>query len=126
MEQNEKSQIRPLLSKIYPLGGILTAFCWVFTLIWGFKLENLLGFLIGYGYMCLCYEYLGRVCEKAVRLDKKRAGRAMTSCYLIRYAGLFGLCAAGMLTGYFSFTGILLPQFFPRIILSIMQFTRKG
>lgn len=124
MANKETSTLRPLLNKIYPAGGVITAVCWLFTLIWGFELRTLLGFLVGYGYMCLCYEYLARVCERVVRLDRKRGGRAVTACYMIRFAGLFLLCAMGMLTGYLNFVGILLPQFFPKIILMVMQFTR--
>lgn len=124
MANKETSALRPLLNKIYPAGGVITAVCWLFTLIWGFELRTLLGFLVGYGYMCLCYEYLARVCERAVRLDRKRGGRAVTACYMIRFAGLFLLCAMGMLTGYLNFVGILLPQFSPKIILMVMQFTR--
>lgn len=124
MANKETSALRPLLNKIYPAGVVMTLVCWLFTLIWGFELKTLLGFLVGCGYMCLCYEYLARVCERAVRLDKKRGGRAVTACYMIRFAGLFALCAAGMLTGYLNFAGILLPQFFPKIILTVMQFTK--
>jgi len=124
-ENNGKSEIRLLLEKIYPAAALMTAACWCVTLFGGFKIENLLGFAVGFGYMCLCYEYLGRVCERAAKLDKKRAGRAVTACYFIRSGGLFILCAAGMLTGRLSFAGLLIPQFFPRIILTVMQFTGK-
>lgn len=119
--KTEKSEIQQLLSKIYPRSAVLTAVAWCVTLIWGFQLGNLLGFAIGYGYMCLCIGYLGRTCERAVELDEKKAKKSMLVCYIVRYAGLFALCAAAMLTGVVSGACVLIPQFFPRIVLSLMQ-----
>jgi hypothetical protein len=122
----ENPEICELLGKIYKWGGLCTAVCFCVTLFWGFEWKNLLGFAAGYGYMCFCIGYLGRTCERAVRLDKKSAGRAMTACYAVRYGGLFILCSAGVLTGIFSFAGVLVPQFYPKIILSVIQFKGKG
>ncbi len=123
--KTEKSEIQRLLRKIYSRSAVMTAAAWCVTLIWGFRLGNLLGFMIGYGYMCLCMSYLGRTCEKAVELDEKKAKKSMLVCYILRYAGLFALCAAAMLTGAVSGVCVLVPQFFPRIALSLMQFCER-
>lgn len=121
--------LRPLLKRIYPVSAVMTAVCFAVTLIWGFSAENLIGFALGWGYMCLCYEYLARVCERAVASEKSRAVRMMRVCYAVRFAGLFILCAAAALTGLANFTGILLPQFFPKIILMFSEMSgssKKG
>lgn len=124
-EKNEENEISRIVKKLLPKMAVLTIICFCFTLIWGFKLENLTGFLVGYVYVCWCYYYLGKTCERAVELDVVKAKRLMMRCYLIRYGGLFVLCALAMVTGTLNFTGILLPQFYPRIILTIMQFCGK-
>lgn len=120
------SEIRPLIRKIFLWGAAASMLCWLFTLIWGFRLNMLLGFIAGYFYMCGCTAYLGYVCEKAVTLDKKKASRSVTSCYMIRFFGMFIICAVGMFSGKLAFVGVVLPQLFPKIILSVIQFTEKG
>lgn len=122
LEKKDRSEIRKLLGRIYPIGGVLAAVCFLVTLIRGFELRTLAGFAVGYGYMCLCCFYLGSTCERAVSMDKGRAKRAMLVCYFLRYGGLFVLCAASMLTGAVNVVGVLVPQFFPRIALTIIQF----
>ena len=125
MENTEKSQIRLLCDKIFAGGGVLSVICWCVTLFWGFEVRTLLGFIVGYFYMCACYMYLGKTCEYAVTLDEKKAKNSMLRCYIIRYAGLFVLCSVSMLTGMVNFVGVLLPQFFPRIVLSVLQIYKR-
>lgn len=120
-EIKEASVLRPLLRRIYPAAAVLSAVCFGVTLFWGFDWRQIIGFAAGYGYMCLCYEYLARTCERAVTLEKSRAVSAMRICYAVRFGGLFLLCAAAMLSRCAAFTGILIPQFFPRIILTYIQ-----
>ena len=123
--RNVGSELGALLKKIRLWGGVMTATCWAFTLLWGFDITQLTGFLLGWGYMCLCMFYLGVTCEKAVELDGKKAKRSMLGCYMARYGVLFVLCAVAMLTKAVSAVGILLPQFYPRIILYVMQIRER-
>ena len=45
--------------------------------------------------------------------------------YMARYGVLFVLCAGAMLTKAVSAVGILLPQFYPRIILYVIQIRER-
>ena len=121
------SVTRPLLVMIYKWGAALTALCFAVTLIWGFKVSQLLGFGLGYGFMCAQFEYFGRCCESAVKLDRKAAVRKMRVCYALRMTALVILTCTAAYTGYANFTGILIPQLFPKIILTAEHFLgRKG
>ncbi len=121
------SVTRPLLLMIYKWGAVLTVLCFSVTLFWGFKASQLLGFVLGYGFMCAQFEYFGRSCESAVKLDRKSAVRKMRICYAIRCTALVILSCAAAYTGIANFTGILIPQLFPKIILTADQFFgRKG
>ncbi len=102
--------------------AVMTLVCYGVTLFWGFDVPTLIGFLLGYGYVWLCYEYLAKSCERAVELDVKKGKRVMMTCYIVRFSGLFILSAAAMLTGYVNVIGILVPQFFPRIVLTAREF----
>ena len=121
------SVTRPLLRMIYKWGAVMTAVCFAVTLFWGFRISQLLGFGIGYAFMCGQFEYFGRCCESAVRLDRKAAVRKMRGCYALRMAALVLLSCTAAYTGFANFTGILLPQLFPRMILTADHFIgRKG
>lgn len=123
----EASVTRPLLNKIYGWGAVLTVLCFAVTLIWGFKAAQLLGFGLGYGFMCAQFEYFGRCCESAVRLDRKSAVRKMRVCYAARMSALAILSCIAAYTGFANFTGILIPQLFPKMILTADHFVgRKG
>ena len=58
---------------------------------------------------------------------RKSAVRKMRICYAIRCTALVILSCAAAYTGIANFTGILIPQLFPKIILTADQFFgRKG
>ena len=124
----DKSPLRELVRGMLAAMAVMTAVCWAITLLWGFDLPTLFGFAVGYVYVVVCYFYLARCCEKAVELDVQKGKRVMLTCYLVRFAGLFALSAAAMLTGSLNVIGILVPQFFPRIILTTREFfiNKKG
>ena len=135
MENREKPKLsgdnasvtRPLLLMIYKWGAVLTVIGFAVTLFRGFKVSQLLGFLLGYGFMCAQFEYFGRSCESAVKLDKKSAVRKMRVCYAVRISSLVILSCTAAYTGIANFTGILIPQLFPKMILTADQFFgRKG
>lgn len=125
MDRNE-NVLAPLVGRIIRYGAVLSTVSWAFTLIWGFELRTLLGFAVGYGFMCAAMLYLSHTCERAVELDAAKAKRLMTRCYVLRYFALFAVCAAAMLTGLVNVVGVLVPQFYPRIVLTLIQiFSRK-
>lgn len=128
MGMKEKSPLRELVRSLLVPMAVMTAVCWAVTLIWGFDIPTLAGFAVGYGYVAACYFYLARCCERAVELDAAKGKRVMLVCYGVRYAGLFALSAFAMLTHYLNVIGILMPQFFPRIVLTVKELfiKRKG
>ena len=128
MRTKEKSPLGELVRSLLLPMAVMSVVCWVVTLIWGFDIPTLAGFCIGYGYVAACYFYLARCCERAVELDEVKGKRVMLVCYGVRYAGLFALSAFAMLTHYLNVIGILMPQFFPRIVLTVKELfiKRKG
>ncbi len=123
--EHNGSGLRELVVSLLVPMAAMSAVCWLVSLIWGFSLPALIGFCLGYGYVVFCCFYLASSCEKAVELDVKRGKRVMLTCYAVRFAGLFALCAFSMLTGYINVYGVLLPQFFPRIVLTVTEFRRS-
>lgn len=123
-EQNRSPLSDLLYSLLLPM-AVMTAVCWCATLLWGFDVPTLIGFAVGYGYVVACCFYLAHSCEKAVELDVKKGKRVMLACYAVRFAVLFVLCAFSMHTGCINVIGVLVPQFFPRIVLTAREFLIK-
>ena len=124
--KNSDSGIYTLMKKMFPYGVVLLVLCWCFTLIWGFDLSTLTGFVVGFVYACISCAYLGYCCENSVKLDVKKAKRKMLGCYFTRFSVLFLLCAFAMLTKKINVVGVLVPQFYPKIVLQIMQWSEKS
>ena len=120
-----KSPLRELVCSMLVPMAVMTLVCYGVTLFWGCDVPTLIGFAVGYGYVVACYFYLASSCEKAVELDVKKGKRVILTCFFVRFAGLFALCAGSMLTGYVNVIGVLVPQFYPRIVLTAKEFFIK-
>lgn len=121
-DQNS-SQLMPGVKRLCLAMLAAGAVCFCFTLITGFEWRNALGFAVGTLYACGCMLYLAASSERAVKTGSTaKAKRIMRSCYGIRLSLLTVLCAAAMLTGAMSPVGIIVPQLFPRILLTGAHF----
>ena len=120
-EENKVSgnvDLMPLAFRLCRAMAAASVLCFLFTLFWGFEWRNLFGFAVGGANACAGMIFLAKTVGRAVDCDQKRAKRMMLSCYGIRLAVLTALCAAGFLTGALSVVGIVVPQLFPRILLT--------
>lgn len=119
------SPVREILFRMILIMAIINLLFYLISLVWGFELKMLLGFLIGYAYVCACYIYVAKTVENAVRMSKQKAKRSVIACYVIRYIGLFLLCFAAVEFKHFSMVGVIIPQLYPRMALSIISFLDK-
>lgn len=117
-QSRSSEDLMPLVAKLSKAMALASLVCFLFTLFWGFEWRNLIGFAVGGANACAGMRYLAVTCEKAVDCDQKRAKRMMLSCYGIRLAVLTALCATGFFTGLISVVGVIVPQLFPRILLT--------
>lgn len=118
----DSAGLMPIVARLSFAIMIASNICFLFTLFWGFEWRNLIGFYIGGANACFGLWFLARTVNRAVECDTKRAKRLMMGCFGARYAILTALCALGFLTGYISVVGIIVPQLFPRILLSFDHF----
>lgn len=125
-ENTGTNEIRSLYKKmLFPM-FVLNVLVFLLTLISGFSWRNVTGFTIGYIYMAWCLWYLGETIVRAVEMNVKKARHTMLSCYVVRFAGLFALCFAAFEFKLFSVAGILLPQLYPKAVLSFDAITGKN
>lgn len=122
----DKSGIGEIVLSLIPKMGIMTAVCLVLSLLITRDWREIPGFAVGYVYACACLIYLARTCGYAAGCkDIKKAKAMMVRCYLYRFFGLFMLGAVSLWFGSMSFVGVLMPQLFPKILLSLDGLLRK-
>lgn len=121
-DDNSISSVKSLLVKMIKVMAVINLLFYLASLIFGFSLKTLLGFLIGFLYVCLCYVYVARTVENAVEMTKDKAKRSVIACYVIRYVGLFVLCFIGLEFKIFNVVGIIIPQFYPKMALGVISF----
>ncbi len=122
----ENTGIAEITISLIPKMGVMAAAFLCISLLISRDLRDIPGFLVGYVYACVCLIYLARTCgEAALCKDVKKAKAMMVRCYLLRFFGLFMLGAVALWFEFMSFVGVLLPQLFPKILLSLGQLLRK-
>ena len=125
MIKQSGNPLRSMLREMVPGLVVLTVIAFLISLIWGFKLSVLIGFLVGLIFVVLSYFYMAETIYKSVRQSKKKAQRLMFFCYLSRYLMLVLLCLIAIKTKLFSVFGVLIPQLFPRIVLTLGNFKER-
>lgn len=124
--KNKTDTVTPLLKKIIPYMIVANIPVWLLSLIWGFDVTMVVGLCVGTAYCVLAYFYLAKTINLIVKLSKKKAQSLMFSCYVFRFLGLGILGYLALKYDFMNFVGLLLPQFYPRIILSLMGFNKKS
>lgn len=122
-EKNDS--IRPLLKKLIPYMAVMNVVVYPITLIWGFDLSMIVGLVVGFFYSAACLCFLASTINSAVLRPVGRAKFMMFRCYILHYLGLGILGYLALRFRFMNFAGLLLPQFYPRMILGIMTFFEK-
>lgn len=105
--------------------GIINLIVYLISLAFGFSLSMLLGFIIGYIYICWNMWMLSLSVSFSVGKSPSAAKKYMYGSYLIRYAVLFVLAGIAFKTRLFSPLGIILPLFYPKIVLGYISITGR-
>ncbi len=117
--------LRKMLREMIPALSILTFIAFLISLFWGFRLSVLIGFALGFIYVVLSYYFLSETIYRSVKQSKKNAQRMMFFCYLLRYLILVILCLVAAITKFINVFALLVPQFFPRLVLMFNNY-REG
>ena len=125
MSSENKDGIKPLLKKLFPRMILINIPVWLITLFWGFDLTMMVGLAVGTAYSVACCIYLWKSIMRAVECSQGKAKAVMMSCYLVRFLGMGVLGYFALSFNFMNFVGFMLPQFYPRIILTIMTFFEK-
>ena len=121
-EYEQKRPVQSLLKRMIVIMAAVNLLFYTLSLMWGFSLNMLLGFAVGFIYVCFCYVYVAKTVENAVEMSEKKAKQSVITCYALRYVGLFLLCFAAMELKCFNIIGIVIPQFYPRMAIGIISF----
>ncbi len=117
MIKPNSNPLMSMLREIIPGLVLLTVTAYLISLLFGFKLSVLLGFVLGLIYVVLSYYYLSETVYRAVNQSKEKAQRMIFICYLLRYLILFILCLTAVITKVINVFALLIPQLFPKPVL---------
>lgn len=89
-KQSRNSYLKPVLKKLLLVMAILNLLFYCLSLCWGFNLKTMLGFVVGFIYVSICYIYIAHTVENAVNMTgKTEQNRSMIVCHTVRNTGLF-------------------------------------
>lgn len=125
MKRNTDNGIKPLLKKLFPRMILMNIPVWLVTLIWGFDITMIVGLAVGTVYAIIGNMYLAETIDRAVGTSTSKAKAMMLGCYTARMLGLGILGYMALSFDFMNFAGVLLPQFYARIVLTVMQFSEK-
>ncbi len=117
--------LRNMLREMISWLLILTFISFLVSLLWGFKMSVLIGFLVGLVYVILSYCYLSETIYRAINRSKKTAQKMMFFCYLSRYLILILLCLVAVKVKFINVFAVLVPQLFPRLVLTLNNFKER-
>lgn len=122
MKKDNNNPVYLVLKKMIIIMAFINVLFYLLSLIWGFHIKILLGFLIGFVYVCFCYIFVAKTVSDSVEMPENKAKKSVISCFVIRYIGLFLICFIAMRFKIFNVIGIVIPQFYPKIAVSIITF----
>lgn len=105
--------------------SILSLLSFCISLIWGFKIEFLLGTLIGLIFTCFNMIFLGIIVTKSINMEQGKAKKLLFSSYLLRYSVFGVIFAISVYSSCINILALILPLFYPRIVLSIITFYER-
>lgn len=106
--------------------SILSLIAFGISLIWGVKIDFLLGTLIGLAFSIFNMIYLGYTVTKAMNMEHGKAKKYLVSNYLFRYLVFGVIFALSVYSNYVNILALILPLFYPRIVLAVIAiFDRK-
>lgn len=97
---------------IYLLGGL-----WDYTV--------LLGNFLGAGGAVLNFFLMGLTVQQVVNKDEKQASSRIKLSQMLRLLMLFVMAILGVCLPCFEMWAVLIPLFFPRLIIPILQYTAR-
>ena len=121
----DKGKLHHDIKKLVIGISILSLIAFGVSLIWGFKIDFLIGTIIGLAFSCCNMAYLGYTISKSVKMSQAKSRRYLVSNYLLRYL-IFGIIfVLSVYSNYISTLAVTLPLFYPRIVLAINLFFER-
>lgn len=122
-ENHLRKYINKLIVKMLILLAVTAALSAVCL---GLDFKVFAGLAVGFVIMLLCAYFMTDIMFISVNYKRDKAKRLIVSCYIIRYALIFGVCAAGYFTKALNPFAVIVPQFYLRIAIHLDSILDKG
>ena len=127
MNKYRDNPLRPFFKKLFFKMSVLLVLTYIITALISFSIDikMIIGLLIGFAYMIFSNIFMADSIYCALTFKQAHAKRLVMSSYIIRYILLLGVCVIGYKIGILNPFGVLIPQFYPRIAMTIDNFLDK-
>lgn len=127
MNKFKDNPLRPFFKKLLFKMSVLLILTYIITALISFSIDfkMIIGLLVGFIYMIFSNIFMADSIYCALTFKQAHAKRLVMSSYMIRYVLLLGVCIIGYKIGILNPFGVLIPQFYPRIAMTIDNFLDK-
>lgn len=127
MNKYKDNPLRPFFKKLLFKMSVLLILTYIITALISFSIDvkMIIGLLIGFVYMIFSNVFMADSIYSALMFKQAHAKRLVMSSYIIRYVLLLAVCVIGYKIGVLNPFGVLIPQFYPRIAMTIDNFLDK-
>ncbi len=127
MNKYRDNPLRSFFKKLFFKMSVLLVLTYIITALISFSIDikMIIGLLIGFAYMIFSNIFMADSIYCALTFKQTHAKRLVMSSYIIRYILLLGVCVIGYKIGILNPFGVLIPQFYPRIAMTIDNFLDK-
>ncbi|MCD7772954.1 MAG: hypothetical protein LUH08_02730 [Ruminococcus sp.] len=127
MSRFKDNPLRPYFKKLIFKMLLMLIITYIITALISFSIDikMIIGLLAGFAFMLLSYLFMADSMYTALTTRKAHAKGIVMTSYLIRYVLLLGICISGYKLKILNPFGVLIPQFYPRIAMTIDNFSDK-
>lgn len=127
MNKYKDNPLRPFFKKLILKMLVLLVLTYIITALisFSFDVKMIIGLLVGFIFMIFSNLFMADSIYCALTVKKARAKGIVMTSYIIRYVLLLGICVLGYKIRILNPFGVLIPQFYPRIAMTIDNFLDK-
>lgn len=127
MSRLKDNPLRPFFKKLIFKMAVLLVITYVITALISFSLDlkMIAGLLVGFAFMIASNLFMADCMYYGVMVNRLHAKKIIVGSYMIRYILLFLICVLGYKFIKINPFGVLIPQFYPRIAMTIDNLLKK-
>lgn len=128
MSRFKDNPLRPFIKKLLPKMSVMLIITYIITALISRSIDfkMIAGLVLGFLFMLASNFFMADCMYYGVIINKLHAKRIVVGSYILRYISLVLICVLGYKFFGINPFGVLIPQFYPRIAMTIDNLLNKG